>query len=238
MLFGILSDIHSNWEALECAVEYLKKHKIHEHWVLGDTVGYGANPNECFSWAVQNARVHLAGNHEKAVVDPAILEDFTDDAREAAIWTTRVMNPEHRKKIHELSYMNVNSSATLAHGSPHEPEKFHYLFTAKDTWPAFHAFKTALCFVGHTHVPALFREHSDKVQYLTPGVYVLERNEHYILNPGSVGQPRDGDKRLSFGIFDDKAWTFEIVWLEYDNEQAARKIRKADLPRYLADRLL
>ena len=92
--------------------------------------------------------------------------------------------------------------------------------------------------MGHTHVPSLFRESSDKVRYLAPGVHEIERNEHFILNPGSVGQPRDGDRRLSFGIFDDKAWTFEIVRLEYDCEKAAQKIRQAGLPKNLAERLL
>ena len=238
MRYAVLSDIHSNWEALECALAYLKKHKVHDFWVLGDTIGYGANPNECFAWAVQNSHVNLLGNHEKSVVDPSILEEFTEEARIADEWTARVLRPEFRKRIEQLPYVHIVTSATLVHGSPHEPHKFHYLLSARDAWPAFHAFETALCFVGHTHVPSLFRESAERVQYLTPGVYEIERNEHCILNPGSIGQPRDGDKRLSFGIFDDKAWTFEIVRLEYENEEAARKIREAGLPRALADKLL
>ena len=238
MQYAVLSDIHSNWEALERALAHLKEHKIYNFWILGDTIGYGANPNECFEWAVQNGHVHLLGNHEKVVVDPGLLEDFTEDARKADEWTARVLKPEFRKRIEQLPYVHMVTSATLVHGSPHEPHEFHYIFSAKEAWPAFHAFETALCFVGHTHVPALFKESSDKVRYLEPGIYELERNEHFILNPGSVGQPRDSDRRLSFGIFDDKAWTFEIVRLEYDNMKAAEKIRKAGLPRFLADRLL
>ena len=238
MQYAVLSDIHSNWEALECALDCLKKHRVHDYWVLGDTVGYGANPNECFAWAVQNAQVNLTGNHERAIIDPTLLEWFGEDARTAAEWTTRVLSPDLQKKIHDLPYLHITSPATLAHGSPHEPHEFHYLYTMKDARPAFRAFETVLCFVGHTHLPSLFRESSDKVQYLTPGVYELERNEHYILNPGSVGQPRDGDRRLGFGIFDDQAWTFEIVRLEYDNVKASGKIRRAGLPPYLADRLL
>ena len=238
MQHAVLSDIHSNWEALETAVSYLKKKKIHEFWVLGDTLDYGADPNECFGWVLQNSHAHVMGNHEKAAIDPDLLNEFTEEACESGKWTAGVLKPEFRQRIRELPYVYTKTSATLVHGSPHEPHKFHYLFSTKDAWPAFHAFETALCFVGHTHVPSLFRESSDKVQYLAPGVHEIERNEHFILNPGSVGQPRDGDRRLSFGIFDDKAWTFEIIRLEYDCEKAAAKIRQAGLPKNLAERLL
>lgn len=238
MRMAVLADIHSNWEALECAIAYLQKQKVHHFWILGDTIGYGANPNECFAWAVQNTHVHLLGNHELAMVEPSLLEHFNEDARLAAQWTAQVLRPEFHPRIRELPYMHIVTSATLVHGSPHEPRAFHYIFSAEDARAAFNSFETALCFVGHTHVPSLFRESSDKVRYLEPGVYEIERNEHFILNPGSVGQPRDGDRRLSLGIFDDKAWTFEIVRLEYDHQKAAKKIREAGLPANLADRLL
>jgi diadenosine tetraphosphatase ApaH/serine/threonine PP2A family protein phosphatase len=238
MRHAVFSDIHSNWEALETALDYLKKDKIDETWVLGDTIGYGANPNECFGWMVQDARVALAGNHERAVVDSKILEWFSDEARVAAEWTRGVLKPEYGDKIRELPFLHVNLFATMAHASPDEPQEFRYLFSFKDTRASFPSFETPLCFVGHTHVPSVFNESSESVRYLTPGSYELERNERYILNPGSVGQPRDRDPRLAFGIFDDLKWTFEIVRLEYDNRKAADKIRRAGLPAYLADRLL
>lgn len=238
MRYAILSDIHSNWEALETAVEYLKKEKVEEYWVLGDTVGYGASPNECFAWMIQNARLAVTGNHERAVVDPRIRDQFNSDARTAVVWTASILKTEYREKIPELNYLQIAQFAAVCHGSPDHPEEFKYLFSFRDARSSFHAFETALCFVGHTHVPCLFSEAGESVQYLKPGRYELGRNERYILNPGSVGQPRDRDPRLSFGIFDDKNWTFEIVRLEYDNQKAAGKIRKAGLPAYLADRLL
>jgi len=238
MRHAILSDIHSNWEALETASEYLKKQKIDETSVLGDTVGYGADPNECFDWMMRHARVAVLGNHEKAMVDPAILEWFSEEARAAAIWTAGVLKREYQEKIHGLRYLHLNSFSTMAHGSIYEPDKFHYLFSFGDARKSFYTMETPLGFVGHTHVPTLFSESSESVRYLNPGVYELERNERYLLNPGSVGQPRDRDPRLSLGIFDDKQWTFELVRLEYDNRKAADKIRKAGLPAHLADRLL
>ncbi len=238
MKHAVLSDIHSNWEALETALDYLKKEKVDEYWILGDTVGYGANPNECFEWAWQNAKIVLMGNHEQAVIDRGLRDWFNRDARSAIEWTAEVLKPEHKKKIRELRYLQITLSSTLAHSSPDKPREFRYLFSPEDARPSFHAFETPLCFIGHTHIPSLFVETAGTGEYLRPGSHHLERNERYILNPGSVGQPRDRDPRLSFGIFDDKKWTFEIVRLEYDNEKAASKIRKAGLPGFLADRLL
>lgn len=238
MRHAIFSDIHSNWEALERALEYLKKDRVDEYWVLGDTLGYGASPNECFGWMIQNARVTVVGNHERAMIDPAILDWFNSDARTAAEWTAGILKPAFREKIRDLDFLHITTSATMAHGSPDNPQEFRYLFTFKDARPSFHSFETALCFVGHTHIPSIINEAAESVRYLRPGLCELEPNERYILNPGSVGQPRDHDPRLSFAIFDDKKWTFELIRLEYDNQKAAAKIREAGLPEYLARRLL
>ncbi len=238
MRYAILSDIHSNWEALGTALDYLGSQRIDEYWVLGDTIGYGANPNECLGWAFEKAQVHLAGNHERAIVDQKILEWFNGDARTAIEWTAGVLEPELKEKISSLPYLHLTPTSTLAHGSPDEPEEFRYLFSFKDAEPSFRAFKTPVCFVGHTHLPSQFTESSRSAVYLPPGLCRLDRGERYLLNPGSVGQPRDRDPRLGFGIFDEGDWTFETVRLEYDNRTAAEKIRKAGLPIFLAVRLL
>lgn len=238
MRYAILSDIHSNWEALETTAAYLKKEKVFEYYILGDTIGYGANPNECFQWMMQNAHRLVAGNHEIAMIDPKILEWFNPEAREAAIWTSSVLKEEYREKIREFNFLQINLFSTMAHGSPDKPREFRYLFSFEDARESFHWFETPICFVGHTHIPALFMESNEEVQPLRPGRYELARNERYILNPGSVGQPRERDRRLAFGIFDDKKWTFEIVRLEYDSQTAANKIRKVGLPACYADQLL
>ncbi|MBI4115682.1 MAG: metallophosphoesterase family protein [Candidatus Omnitrophica bacterium] len=238
MRFAILADIHSNWEALEAAHNYLLKQKIGEYWVLGDSIGYGASPNECLAWVFKHAKVSLMGNHEKAIVDIKLLDWFNTEARTAIEWTEKVLSAEYKEKINDLRYVHITNSSTLAHGSPDSPEEFRYLFSFEQAVPSFKTFKTQLCFVGHTHLPSQFIESSESVNYLHPDTYPLDRKERYILNPGSVGQPRDRDPRLSFGIFDDEKWSFELVRLEYDNKKAARKIREAGLPRYLADRLL
>lgn len=238
MRTAILSDIHSNWEALEAALNYLSTEKIDEFWTLGDNVGYGANPNECLEWVFAHARVVLAGNHEKALVDRKILDWFEGSARTAILWTAGVLKPEYGEKISKLDYVHMTPNATLVHASPNQPEEFHYLFSPEDAQPAFRAFQTPLCFIGHTHVPFHFVESTLAADYLPAGKYPLERGERYILNPGAVGQPRDWDPRLAFGIFDEDDWTFEVVRLQYDNRKAAEKIFQAGLPPFLGYRLL
>ncbi len=238
MRLAIFSDIHANLEALEEAVACAERSNIQKYAVLGDTVGYGANPDECFKWAVQKASIYILGNHEKALIDLSIVEDFSSPAREAILWTRKIMAESLRRLVYDLPYLKIERGVTFAHGSPGEPEEFRYLFSFQDAAPSFKKMSGPICFVGHTHVPRCFCETEKSASYLKPGIVSLKKGERYILNPGSVGQPRDKDPRLSFGIFDDEKQTFEVIRLEYDNQKAAQKIRKAGLPAYLADRLL
>ena len=238
MKTALFSDIHANWDALKTAVEYAEGQGIRQFAVLGDSIGYGANPNECLDWVLQHASVNLMGNHEKALMDPALRKWFNPLAAQTITWTESVVEKKFAEKIRDFPYLKSSKEITFTHGSPDDPEKFRYLMSFGDASHSFRAFKGWICFVGHTHVPGCFCEHARSATYLKPGVMELSNSERYILNPGSVGQPRDYDPRLSFGIFDDEKKTFEIVRLEYDNQAAAQKIRKAGLPAYLADRLL
>lgn len=238
MRWAVFSDIHANWEALETAVDYTRSHSVDQYAVLGDTIGYGANPNECLDWVVKNAAVQVMGNHEQAIHDAALRDGFTDFAREAIFWTDKVLEPSLKGQIRGLDYVRKYSDLTFAHGSVHEPETFHYLKNFGEARPSFAVLETPVCFIGHTHTPCCFCESAGTAAYLPPGTLALDPRERYILNPGSVGQPRDRDWRLSFGIYDTQKQTFQIVRLEYDNKKAAEKIRKAELPRFLADRLL
>ena len=238
MRFAVFSDIHSNLEALETAVAYTQKQGLESTVVLGDTVGYGANPNECFEWALRHAAVYVVGNHEKAVVDPKVREWFNGAAREAIVWTEKIMSQDLKKEIPALPFLKIEKGQTFAHGSPAEPELFQYLTTFDQARPSFKVLETPVCFVGHTHIPSCFCEKAKSAEYLPAGVFRFPKGERVILNPGSIGQPRDHDPRLAFGIFDSEERTFEVVRLPYDNQKAAEKIRRAGLPRYLADRLL
>ncbi len=238
MLTAIFADIHSNIEALKTAVREAEERGISKFAVLGDTVGYGANPNECLEWALEFADICLMGNHEQAVFDPAVRDWFNPEARAAIEWTAKELDQNLIDRLHSLPFAKLSAAAAFAHGSPDEPEKFRYLLGGRDAAPSFNAFKAKVCFVGHTHVPSCFCEKSGEASYLMPGVIQLKKGERYILNPGSVGQPRDRDPRLSFGVYDDQRQTFEIVRLVYPKQRAAAKIRKAGLPAWLAERLL
>jgi diadenosine tetraphosphatase ApaH/serine/threonine PP2A family protein phosphatase len=238
MRCAIFADIHGNLEALEAALEYASKHRLSEFLVLGDSIGYGANPNECLSWSLQHARLHVIGNHEAAVLHDRILEKFTATARDAIDWTAKRLKPALVTGIRGLPFMQIDGNKTLAHGTLHSPELFHYLFDENDAYKSFLALQTPYGFVGHSHVPCFFSEKEGMGGILKEGVMKLKKNERYLLNPGSVGQPRDQDRRLSFGIFDESELTFEIVRLPYDNKKASQKILAEGLPASLAYRLL
>ena len=238
MRYAVFADIHGNLEALEVAAEYTQKRRISGYFCLGDSIGYGANPNECLAWALQHAELHVLGNHEAAVLHEKVREDFSGAAHKAIDWTARRLNPELTKKIKTLPYVLTKDNATLTHGTFYSPEEFHYLFDESDAYKSFLAMRTTIGFVGHTHVPCFFDEKKKTGPRLKEGVLKLQKGGRYLLNPGSIGQPRDGDPRLSFGIFDEDELTFEIVRLPYDNKKAAEKIMAEGLPPELAYRLL
>ncbi len=238
MRYAVFADIHGNLEALETALEYVEKHRLSQFMVLGDSVGYGANPNECLEWSLKNGGLHVLGNHEAAVIHDKVREKFTASAREAIEWTSGRLRPELTAKIQDLSYLQSDGGITLAHGTLHSPEEFHYLFDESDAYKSFLALRTPLGFVGHSHVPCFFAEKEGTGGRLKEGVLKLRKNERYLLNPGSIGQPRDRDPRLSFGVLDESELTFEIVRLPYDNRKASEKILAEGLPASLAYRLL
>ena len=238
MRYAILSDIHSNWEALERSLDYLAKEKIDEVWVLGDSVGYGANPNECFGWVLEKTRVALLGNHEQAVVDPGLRDWFTGDARRAIEWTAGVLKPEHQQRIKSLNFLHVASPLTAAHGSPDKPEEYRYLFSFEDARPSFRAFETPICFVGHSHLPMIFSLGQDGyIRLFRSGKTKLQKGAKVLVNDGSVGQPRDDDPRAACAVFDTEKQVVEIRRVPYDIRSAQQKILQAGLPRILASRL-
>ncbi len=230
MRLAIISDIHGNLEALTTALELIKKHAADEIVCLGDVVGYGANPNECLTIVRERCSVILRGNHDAAAVDLSVADQFTINARLAAIWTNNVLLKENKELLETLPLTKSRGDILLAHGSPYEPEEWHYIISEYEAKEAFQAFAEQLCFVGHSHIPVIFSEKGTTA--------LVARGDRFIINVGSIGQPRDGNPQLSFGIFDTSSWTYENIRAEYDIPAAAQKIRKAGLPRALADRLM
>lgn len=199
---------------------------------LGDIVGYGANPNECVEILQQHKPLVLLGNHDEAALDPALAVNFNPQARAAILWTNGRLTPESKTYLSDLPYVAEFDDILFVHSSPYQPEQWHYISTQSDAVENYKYFSQPLCFIGHTHVAGLFFED------MIPDSNALHRNRKCIVNVGSVGQPRDEEWRLSFGIFDSDLWKYEPIRAEYDVRTAYRKILDAGLPRVLAERLL
>lgn len=232
MRFAIISDIHSNLEALEKAFEIIEKKNIDEIVCLGDLVGYGASPNECVELTRKRTSHVLLGNHDQAAFDLSQTEHFNRHARTAAYWTNQTLTQENLEYLKALPLQCTLGDLTFVHASPKEPSQWEYVFSAHEAKSNFEYFRTRLCLIGHTHIPGIFPEN------LKTQKSRLSSDNRYIINVGSIGQPRDGNWRLSFGLFDTSAWTYELIRSEYDVQAASEKIVAADLPRFLADRLL
>lgn len=228
MKIGFISDIHGNLEALTAALQSLEKRKVDRLYCLGDVVGYGANPSECLELMREKAEILLLGNHDAAVAGIENLEHFNPYAREAAILTQRILSPEQRRFLAGWPYEEIRGEMHLVHSAPARPQAWDYLFSALDAYHQFPFAKGLDCFVGHSHVPGVYREGA-----AGGGKEVGRR----IINIGSVGQPRDGDSRLCFVIYDEESRDVQIVREEYDIENASRKILEAGLPPFLAQRL-
>lgn len=238
MKTAILADIHSNWEALQAVSDYLDKQRIKTVVHLGDAVGYGANPNECFEWVQQHAQISILGNHENALFDEDLRLMFSLPAKEAIEWTQKQINPAHLSAIKKLPYTFERAKISGTHGSFDDPPSFSYLTNFADAQPSIEVLRTFLGFFAHTHVPSMFNSASSQMDLLFPGSYKVSPHQKTLINPGSVGQPRDGDKRASFGIWDDETSTFELIRLDYDRQTASQKILEAGLPASLGKRLL
>lgn len=239
MYCAVVSDIHSNLEAFEAVLREIEKRKPDKIISPGDVVGYGADPGECLKLATQHCQEIVLGNHDEAVENITLRDDFNPDAREAVEWTAGVLSKEDQGIIRHWTRLVIDqeNDVTLAHGSPYQPEEYYYVLGSYQARIAFPSFSTSVCFIGHTHVPALFSE-KGAASYLVSGRYSLRREDRYLINPGSVGQPRDRDKRASLAFYDSEKLELEIVRLDYDNWKAADKIKKAGLPAFLAERLL
>ncbi|MEW5798480.1 MAG: metallophosphoesterase family protein [Bacteroidota bacterium] len=230
MTIAIISDIHSNLEALTVVLNEIERLKIRQVYCLGDVVGYGANPNECIHLLWERNIPCVAGNHDKAAIKEIDIDDFSDAARSGIAWTRSVLTHESIQYLKSLPLSLVEHGIMFVHSSPDEPQEFRYLIYPEDTLFSYKAFSVPLCVVGHTHRPVVFCEDMVSTH--------IVRDKKFIVNAGSVGQPRDGNWRACFMLVDTDAWSIEYVRLEYDVKTAREKILAAGLPKKLGDRLL
>jgi diadenosine tetraphosphatase ApaH/serine/threonine PP2A family protein phosphatase len=235
--YAVLSDIHGNLEALRAVLADAAR-QADAVLCLGDVVGYGADPGPCVDLIGMRARAVVAGNHEHAVIGCMDLSWFNRHARAAAEWTREQLDGDAVAYLGTLPLTVTVDDATLVHASPHQPQEWDYLVTEDDGVAAFGAFDTRLCFVGHSHVPAMWSLGSSGPDYARGDVSIaLDAGRRYIVNVGSVGQPRDRDVRAAYAVWDVAARRIAVRRVPYDVGAARAKIEEAGLPRFLADRL-
>lgn len=243
MKIVIISDIHSNYDALLEFERRLKNIKFDEIWCLGDVVGYNAEPNECVEWVRKNSKYILMGNHDYAILNQEEKFLFNEYARRAIEWTEKKLSLENKIFIGTFRISLKINGIFLVHSSPSSPLKWEYITGVDEAIYNFNFFEEKICFLGHTHVPLIFELKDDKLKVIYPEckgekfLYILDKDAKYIINPGSVGQPRDGDPRLSFCIFDNSDYSIDFFRFEYNVKEAARKIFETDLPHFLGERL-
>ena len=239
MKVAVISDIHANRQAFEATLEAVAASDAAELWCLGDLVGYGADPDACVELAREHVAVCLAGNHDLAVTGEIPLDEFSRGASLAAQWTREVIAPRNRDFLAGLSPQGAEDAIGLYHASPRDPIWEYVLSTllaelCLDRQPH------RVCLVGHSHVALSFVRREGELATGEPrreGTTLDIAEGEWLLNPGSVGQPRDGDRRASWLLLDLDDLTASFMRTEYDVTGAAAAIRAARLPDSLAERL-
>ncbi|HVP02954.1 MAG TPA: metallophosphoesterase family protein [Solirubrobacteraceae bacterium] len=239
MQVAVVSDIHANIQALEAVLEDIEGTPARELWCLGDLVGYGADPNDCVAIVREHATRCIAGNHDLAVTGELPLDEFSRGAALAARWTQEVIDPENLEWLASLRPAGEADDVGLFHGSPRDPI-WEYVISALLAELCFDRLRTRVALVGHSHVALSFvrpegepatgaARRADETVDISSGAWLL--------NPGSVGQPRDGDPRAAWLLLDLTAGLATWRRTEYDIDGAAAAIRAARLPDSLAERL-
>ncbi|MCK9408782.1 MAG: metallophosphatase family protein [Bacteroidetes bacterium] len=230
MKIAIISDIHSNLEALQSTLTQIDTLGVTTIYCLGDIVGYGANPNECVEIMRERNIPCIAGNHDKAVIKEISIDDFSAIAKEAVHWTRSVLSDVNRTFLEGLEYQIFAYNSLFVHSSPDLPQNFRYILSPGHAIESFKHFFLPICFIGHTHRPAVFCEDGFS--------NTISLGKKFIVNVGSIGQPRDGDRRGCCVVFDTDRYSIEHLRIEYDVDVTRKKIIEAGLPQKLGDRLL
>ncbi len=240
MRYAILGDIHGNMEALAAVFADMESARVDRALCLGDIVGYGAEPERCIGELRSRGVVSVLGNHDSAVAGDTPLDFFKDYAREAVIWTADRLSEDDKTYLNSLPISlpitGGDDGFVTVHSSLAEPREWGYVIDLLSVRRCFDFLPGHLCFIGHSHVPVIFEE-SGSITGRRACDLLLDKESRYIINVGSVGQPRDWDWRASYGIYDEGKMRFEIRRVPYDVGKAQEKIIAAGLPKSLAFRL-
>lgn len=242
MRIALLSDIHANWEAFEACLAVVRDHAADKIVILGDIVGYGADPSACLDKVRELAAAGtpvVMGNHDEAVLGTRF--KLNSVAATAAQWTAAILSPEQKQFLQNLPLTVIDEDRLYVHASAHTPEKFPYIQDVQGASESLRATDARLTVCGHVHVPALYHlSTTGKVMGFIPDATMpvpLSSNRRWLAVMGAVGQPRDGNPAAAFGLYDSASTEFKFVRVPYDVSAAAAKIRAAGLPDVLWQRL-
>jgi diadenosine tetraphosphatase ApaH/serine/threonine PP2A family protein phosphatase len=240
--FGLLADVHANLQALEAALAHLEAEGVEEIWCLGDVVGYGGDPAACVELVRERCAGTVRGNHDAAAVDPRLRDGFNPHARAAIERQAELLDADTLEWLGGLPPTIELDDVLLLHGSVADPDGFTYVMGSSDADRELDALVARWGFYAHTHVPAGWRKPPEggapqRVQIPASGEVRLEAPGRYLVNPGAVGQPRDGDPRAACAVFERAGARLRIARLPYDVAAAQAAIRRAGMPAFEADRL-
>jgi len=240
MRYAIIADIHSNLAAFTAVLDDIERRGgVEEVWCLGDVVGYGPDPHQCIELLRQYNHICVAGNHDWAAIGKVDTSDFNPDAAAACHWTARQLSPEDIRYLESLPLVVQRGDFTLVHGSPRDPI-WEYLLSTGSARQNFAYFQSQFCLIGHSHVPLVFEYNETGAclfsEFPADSVLTLAENR-LMINPGGVGQPRDGDPRASYAIYDNEARSITHYRIPYDIGATQSRMMEHGLPRRLVARL-
>lgn len=236
---GVISDIHGNFQALEAVLAQLEQEKVDQIICCGDVVGYGALPNECVERLRQLNIPTIAGNHDHAALLLTDISNFNEIAKTAVMWTKNVLKEENMEYLRKLplTLRDTANNVFYVHASPKEPGEWNYILTMGEARTNFNYFSEQICFIGHSHQPFIIENDEGNLACPTRPEVKIRDGRRYLINVGSVGQPRDHNWRPCYVVVDFETRQLEIKRCDYDLEASQRAIINAGLPRELAERL-
>lgn len=236
-MIAILSDIHSNYEALQAVLEDMHEYSIDKIYILGDIIGYGPNPNECTKQTMALSASVIKGNHERALTFPSFLDSFNNMAKKSILWTREQLEPENLSYLTRLPEYLIEKPFSFVHGSIDDPDK--YLLKSPDILEDLKKMKNRglkIEFFGHTHIRMFFEE--DKKPLIPKNDwYQLSTDKIYLINPGSVGQPRDRSPQASYLLFNPENYKMLYRKIPYNIELTIEKMKDLNFPSMIYDRL-
>ncbi|MBD3314670.1 MAG: metallophosphoesterase [Chitinivibrionales bacterium] len=239
MRYAVISDIHGNVDALQAVLKDIERRAVDSIICLGDIVGYYPDPEACVKLVNGNVSHAVAGNHDYAAIGKIDTQNFTYYAFAAMEWTKRNLSARAKEYLASLSLAGEIEDMYYTHSSPSNPQDFTYVFPDSEVaiFEAFNSLDHRLNFIGHTHWPSIMLQDQDKIMLYTDHCVEIAQKYYYLINVGSVGQPRNFDPRSCYAIYDTMASEVTLIHVEYDFKVTQKKVIENNLPAFLADRL-